>query len=51
MKQNDPTFKTTFPLEKRKEMMSKMTEGRLDHVPIICEKNRRSTLSHLPKAK
>ena len=47
----DQTFKTLVPFEDRKATREKIIEKRPHHIPIICEKDKKSSLKDLPKSK
>ena len=44
-------FRDSLPLEERIKQSAKMLEKNRDKIPIICEKHKKSRLSHLDKSK
>jgi len=51
MIQDNLTFKTAFTLKEREGRSVTLFEKYPEHLPIICERNHRSKLNHLPKVK
>ncbi len=51
MDKKELPFKDAFSFEGREKMSSEFAIKYPNHIPIVCEKNRRSKLKHLPKVK